>query len=122
MEILNQSNTMSRQNTKKKQTYTFDLSLHESLLRTYVVPAHLEKMTNKYKKKVTFELLTPEPKTCATECKTGCCNHEEKYWILRASGRHRQTVRDIGKDMVERFNNIVHIINRIHSDQMKKGN
>ena len=99
-----QSGLQQTKNRRGKKMYTFDLPIHEVLVRTYIAPGQMEKMTGKYPKKVSLDLLPP-----SLDLK----ENEEKFWTLRATGHHRQTMRSLAVDMTERYNTIVNIIKNI---------
>lgn len=106
-----QSSLQQTNNRKGKKMYTFDLPIHEVLVRTYIAPGQMEKMTGKYPKKVKLELLPP-----SLDRK----EDEEKFWTLRATSHHRQTMRNMAVDMTERYNTIVGIIKNIQKTTAMK--
>ena len=110
-----QTRHTAKSGKKGKQTYQFDLQLHEALVRTYIAPGQMERMTSKYGKKVKLELHPPSSGPCCGHVHEHKCEHQTspKFWTLRATGKHRQTIKQLSKDMIERHDNIVRIITNI---------
>lgn len=110
-----QTRPSAKSGKKGKQTYQFDLQLHEALVRTYIAPGQMERMTSKYGKKVKLELHPPASGPCCGHAHEHKCEHSTspKFWTLRATGKHRQTMKQLAKDMTERHENIVRILTNI---------
>jgi len=99
-----QSYLQQTKNRKGKKTYTFNLPIHEALVKTYIAPGQMEKMTGKYSKKTTLDLLPPS---------LVHKEKEEKFWTLRATSHHKRTMRKLAVDMIERYKKIVSIVKNI---------
>ena len=113
MSVQNQHHTKGAK--KGKQMYHFDLPLHEALVRTYIAPLQMERMTGKYGKRAKLELYPPASGPCCSQAHEDECEHSKspKFWTLRATGKHRQTIRLLAQDMKDRHDNIVRILSDI---------
>ena len=111
MAALTRSCLQQSKNRKGKKMYTFELPIHEILVRSYIAPGQMEKMTGKYPKKVKMDLLPP-----SLDRK----DDEDKFWMLQATGHHRHTMRLLAGDMTERYNAIVSIVQNIRASSVKK--
>ncbi len=94
---------------KGSKTYTFTLPLNKEIVRTYCSQNQLETMMSKYSQKITLTLLPPK------EVQEGKENIEksEKIWRLQAQGKNRQIMKSLASDMIERYRNIIKVINNI---------
>jgi len=95
--------TKSPKNRKAGSTYTVEISLPVWMAKTFCSQKWMEAMKNKHSKKIKF-MLKPENKEKGGE-------HETV--IFSATGKHRETMRSLGGDIVERFNNMLGVIKKI---------
>ena len=95
--------TKSPKNRKAGSTYTVEISLPVWMAKTFCSPKWIESMRDKHSKKIKF-VLKPENKEKDGELET---------LIFSATGKHRETMRSLGSDIVERFNNMLGVIKNI---------
>lgn len=94
---------------KGHKTFTFELPLDERIVRTYCRSNQMETMTSKQSQKVTITLVPPKIVKDGEE-------QGEKIWTLRVTGRHRQVIKNMASDMIDRYNNIIKVIKNITKD------
>jgi hypothetical protein len=96
-------------NGKGHKTFTFEIPLDERIVRTYCSQNQMETMTSKYSQRVMLTLLPPKIVKDGGE-------QSNKIWTLRAKGRHRQVIKNMAGDMIDRYNNIIKVIKNITKD------
>jgi|TARA_B110000495_G_C22412575_1_gene262124 hypothetical protein len=100
-------------NKKGKTEYTFDLPLDEALVRSYVGKTQLTTMGYKYKD-TKLDLFPPGH---------GPAPSDGKIWIIRATCRHRESIRGMSNDMIDRYNQVIEVVrnlrNHIDSQPLK---
>ena len=95
----------SNNNNKKKgkTTYTFDLPLHQALVRTYVGKTQLTVMAGKYRD-TKLDLYPPGH---------GPAEQDSSIWVIRATCRHKAVITPLANDMIERYNHIIEVTKRL---------
>lgn len=95
--------TKSPKSRKAGTTHTIEISLPVWMAKSFCSQKWMEAMKNKHSKKIKF-MLKPENKEKDGELETV---------IFSATGKHRETMRSLGGDIVERFNNMLGVIKKI---------
>ena len=95
----------SNSNNKKKgkTTFTFDLPIHQALVRTYVGKTQLTVMAGKYRD-TKLDLYPPGH---------GPAEQDGSIWVIRATCRHKAVIASLADDMIERYNHIIEITKRL---------
>jgi len=88
---------------KGKTTYTFDLPLHQALVRTYVGKTQLTVMAGKYRD-TKLDLYPPGH---------GPAEQDSSIWVIRATCRHKAVITSLANYMIERYNHIIEVTKRL---------
>ena len=95
-----------RTNKKKsKKTFVFDLPLDSALIKTYVGKTQLATISNNYKNaeiNIYPPGYNPDPQY-------------QRLWLVRATCRNKTILQSMANEMVDRYNNIVHIVKKLRS-------
>ena len=95
--------TNNNNKKKGKTTYTFDLPLHQALVRTYVGKTQLTVMAGKYRD-TKLDLYPPGH---------GPAEQDSSIWVIRATCRHKAVITPLANDMIERYNHIIEVTKRL---------
>ena len=95
--------TNNNNKKKGKTTFTFDLPIHQALVRTYVGKTQLTVMAGKYRD-TKLDLYPPGH---------GPAEQDGSIWVIRATCRHKAVIASLADDMIERYNHIIEITKRL---------
>ena len=100
--------TKSPKNRKAGSTYTIEFPLPVWMVKSFCSTKWIESMREKHSKKIKF-VLKPEnkPKEGDEETKN------EEILILAATGKHKETVRNLAVDILDRYNKMIGVIKNI---------
>ena len=100
--------TKSPKNRKAGSTYTVEIPLPVWMVKSFCSTKWIESMREKHSKKIKF-VLKPEnkPKEGDEETKN------EEILILAATGKHKETVRNLAVDILDRYNKMIGVIKNI---------
>ena len=107
--------TKSPKNRKAGSTYTVEIPLPVWMVKTFCSPKWIESMREKHSKKIKF-VLKPEnkPKESEAESKEGDEEvKNDEILIFAATGKHKETVRNLAVDILERYNKMIGVIKNI---------
>ena len=107
--------TKSPKNRKAGSTYTVEIPLPVWMVKTFCSPKWIESMREKHSKKIKF-VLKPENKPKEDDSKPKEDDDEtkkEENLIFVATGKHKETMRNFGADLLERYNKMIGVIKNI---------
>ena len=107
--------TKSPKNRKAGSTYTVEIPLPVWMVKTFCSPKWIESMREKHSKKIKF-VLKPENKPKEDDSKPKDDDEEtknEENLIFVATGKHKETMRNLTKDILERYNKMIGVIKNI---------
>ena len=100
--------TKSPKNRKAGSTYTVEIPLPVWMVNSFCSPKWIESMKEKHSKKIKF-VLKPENKPKESDEET----KNEEILILAATGKHKETVRNLAVDILDRYNKMIGVIKNI---------
>jgi hypothetical protein len=133
------SRTKSPKNRKGGSVYTMELQIPQWIVKSFCSPKWVESMREKHSKKIKFVLKAPkDDKVCGEkecgekecgekecgekecgekecgekECGEKECGHN-KVWTLVVTGKHKQSMLDLGLDASDRYNKMICVIKNI---------
>ena len=92
-------------NKKAKKTFVFDLPLDSALIKTFVGKTQLATISSNHKG-VEINIYPPG------------YNPDPQYqglWLVRATCRNKTVLQSMANDLIDRYNNIVHIVKKLRS-------
>lgn len=104
--------TKSPKNRKAGSTYSVELPLPKWMVKSFCSPKWVESMKEKHSKKIKFTLKPPDESKGDDESKEDETKGGE-LWTLTATGKHNQTMRNVGSDMIDRYNKMIGVIQNI---------
>ena len=105
------SRTKSPKNRKSGCVYTLELQMPEWMVESFCAPKWVEQMRNKHSKKFKFVLKSHNSeKGCD---KKGCDEKGYKMWSLVVTGKHKQSMQNLETDVIDRYNKMIGIIQKI---------
>ena len=122
------SRTKSPKNRKGGTVYTMELQIPQWMVKSFCSPKWVESMREKHSKKIKFVLKAPkddkvcDEKECGQkecgqkECGEKECGEKEcgeKEWTLVVTGKHKQSMLDLGLDASDRYNKMICVIKNI---------
>ena len=117
------SRTKSPKNRKGGTVYTMELQIPQWMVKSFCSPKWVESMREKHSKKIKFVLKAPkDDKVCGEkecgekECGEKECGEKEcgkKEWTLVVTGKHKQSMLDLGSDVSDRYNKMICVIKNI---------
>ena len=117
------SRTKSPKNRKGGSVYTMELQIPQWMVKSFCSPKWVESMREKHSKKIKFVLKAPKDEK---ECGEKECGEKEsgekesgekecgqKEWTLVVTGKHKQSMLDLGLDASDRYNKMICVIKNI---------
>lgn len=102
------SRTKSPKNRKGGSVYTMELQIPQWMVKSFCSPKWVESMREKHSKKIKFVLKAPKDDKVCGEKECG-----EKEWTLVVTGKHKQSMLDLGLDASDRYNKMICVIKNI---------
>ena len=97
--------TRRTNNKKAKKTFVFDIPLDAALIKTFVGKTQLASIASNHRDteiNIYPPGYNPDPQY-------------QEQWLVRASCRNKTVLEALANDMIDRYNNIVHIVRQLRS-------